>query len=151
MRSQWLGIVLITLVCGAAAAEPTARFRGGSTMKVVLRGQPQTSLGLRFGQDGWRLAVDAAARDVADVVDITDGAAANKWVLEVVEGALVFDDKRFVADHAYRVTLRRGIRNLVSTIVYLHPRPASAKQKIKFDADDSGGGGDLDFGPKPSL
>jgi hypothetical protein len=119
-------------------------------MRVVLKGQRQTSLALRAGDSGWRLGVDAQPTDVAEVVDVTDGASANKYVLDVVDGALVLDDKRFVADHAYRVTLRRGPKTLASTLVYLRPRSGS-KQKIKFEAADNGDGGDVPIAPKPSL
>lgn len=154
MRGAWLiGVSLVALVGGTAAAMPL-KVRNGSSVRVALNGKHEAGVGLRQKAGGWKLELTAAPEDVADVVDVTDGANGARWTVDVRDGALFFDAERFIAGHAYRVSLRHGTEAHGSGLVYLYPPPASAKkQKVTFDDDApaSTGDGEIATIKKPSL
>ena len=84
MRGSWLGFVVVALVGGSAVAAPL-KIRNGSSVRVALQGKREAGVGLRAGRGGWRLELTAAATDVADVVDVTDGANSTRWTVDVSE------------------------------------------------------------------
>jgi hypothetical protein len=152
MRGAWLGFVVVALVGGTAVAAPL-KVRNGSSVRVALQGKREAGVGLRAGRGGWRLELTAAATDVAEVVDVTDGANSTRWTVDVSENALMLDSERFIAGHAYRVNLRHGSELVGSTLVYLYAPSVSGRQKVTFEDDDAStsGIGDIAIAKKPTL
>ncbi len=153
MRGTWIGLALVALVGGSAAASPL-KVHNGSSVRVALKGKREMGVGLKPRGNGWTLELAAGPDEVADVFDVTDGANGAKWSIEVLDGAVFFDDERFIAGHAYRVIVRHGAEALGATLVYLYPPPAmAARHKVTFDdADTSGAGGnDIAIAKKPTL
>jgi hypothetical protein len=146
-----LGIV-VTMVMGTAAASPL-RIRNGSSVRVAIHGKREMGVGLRARAGGWRLELATGENETVDVVDITDGANAARWTVEVLDGALLLDEERFVAGHAYRVTLRHGTAELGTALVYLYPPSAAGRHQLTFDDAEAGsaGGGDISISKKPTL
>lgn len=151
MRGTWIGLALVATLSGSAVAAPL-KIRNGSTVRVALQGKRETGVGLRNARGGWRLELVAATTDVADVVDVTDGANSARWTVDVADGALFLDEERFIAGHAYRVSLRHGTELLGSTLVYLYAPSVSARHKVTFEENDgAAGGGDIAILKKPTL
>ncbi|MDB4969378.1 MAG: hypothetical protein JWN44_5067 [Myxococcales bacterium] len=151
MRGAWIGLALVAMLSGSAVAAPL-KIRNGSTVRVALQGKRETGVGLRNARGGWRLELVAATTDVADVVDVTDGANSARWTVDVADGALFLDEERFIAGHAYRVSLRHGTELLGSTLVYLYAPSVSARHKVTFEENDgAAGGGDIAILKKPTL
>lgn len=151
MRGLALGVMLVLV--GGTAAAPPLRIRNGSTVRVVVHGKREAGVGLRPRSGGWRLELAAAATEIVDVVDVTEGANATKWTVDVVDGALILDEARFVAGHAYRVTLRHGTEALGSALVYLYPPSVASRHKVTFDDSEaaSSAGEDIAITKKPTL
>ena len=152
IRGSMAGLALVTLLGGSAAAAPI-KFHSGSTVRVALQGKREAGIGLRPHAGGWRLELTATAGAVADVLDVTEGAAGAKWTVAVDDGAVFFDDETFAAGHAYRVLVRHGSESLGAALIYLYPPSVASRHKVTFDdADASGGAGE---GPtivkKPTL
>jgi hypothetical protein len=82
---------------------------------------------------------------VADIFDVTDGATASKWTVQVEDGVVFLDQETFVAGHAYRVLVRRGAESLGAALVYLYP-PSSmvTRTKVTFGDSDATGGSSSD-------
>jgi len=144
--------VVVALMGGSAVAAPL-KIRNGSSVRVALHGKREAGVGLRAGRGGWRLELAAATTDVADVVDVTDGANGARWTVDVADGALMLDEERFVAGHAYRVTMRRGTEALGSTLVYLYAPSVASRHKVTFEEEETAGGGagDIAIVKKPTL
>ena len=152
MRGLALGLAL-TIVGGTAAASPL-RVRNGSTVRVAMHGKREVGVGLRARAGvGWRLELAVGGNDTVDVVDVTEGANATRWTVDVVDGALLLDEARFVAGHAYRVTLRHGMTEVGSSLVYLYPPSVASRRKVTFDDADAGSatGDDILISKKPTL
>lgn len=152
MRGLALGLALI-LVGGTAAAAPL-KIRNGSTVRVAVRGKREVGVGLRARPGiGWRLELVAGGNETVDVVDVTEGANATRWTVDVVDGSLLLDEGRFVAGHAYRVTLRHGTSELGSSLIYLYPPAVASRHKVTFDDADAGSatGDDILITKKPTL
>jgi hypothetical protein len=150
-----LGLGLFMAVGGTAEASPL-RIKGGSPVRVSMHGKRETGIGLKAQKSGWRVDVSASTPDeVADVIDITDGSAGTKWMVEVRDGALLLDNERFIPGHAYRVTIRKGMDPLASALVYLYPPVSSARSRVSFDDDSNAGGlgmdGEIGVMKKPTL
>lgn len=117
-------LVLSLLLSATAFAAPFTT-RGGEPVRVRVGTRSQVGIGLRPSRaDGsWRLVVRGAQAPHAEVIDVTNGATRDKWVVELVASGsaaeLVFDSSRFVAGHAYRVVLHGG----EEAIVYLYAPP----------------------------
>ncbi len=146
------GIALTAILGGTATASPL-KIRNGSTVRVALAGKREAGVGLRPRSGGWQLELAAAPGAVADLFDVTEGATASKWTVQVDDGVVFLDQETFIAGHAYRVLVRRGAESLGSTLVYLYPPSVAARHKVTFDdAEAKGDGGD---GPtlvkKPTL
>lgn len=152
MKAAWLGLGLWALVGGNAAAAPL-RIRNGSSVRVALHGKREVGVGVKPQSGGWRLELSAGADEVADVIDVTDGASEAKWTVTVRDGALLLDEERFVAGHAYRVLLRRGAEPVGATLVYLYPPAMAPRHKVSFDDADRGPGASEDIAvvKKPTL
>lgn len=155
MRGAWILVSVLALVGGTAAATPL-KVRNGSTVRLAIAGKHEAGFGLRQRGGGWKLELTAAPEDVADVVDVTQGANGTRWTVDVRDGALFFDVERFIAGHAYRVSLRHGTEARGTGLVYLYPPPAkSGKQKVTFDdeapADGAQGDDEIATIKKPSL
>jgi hypothetical protein len=152
MRGAWLGLVLVALMGGSAVAAPL-KVRNGSSVRVALQGKREAGVGLRAVRGGWRLELTAAPTDVADVVDVTDGANSTRWTVDVAENALMLDAERFIAGHAYRVSLRHGSESIGSTLVYLYAPSVASRQKVTFEEQDNtaSGIGDIAIVKKPTL
>jgi hypothetical protein len=160
-RDSLIGFALaaVTLL-GAGLADATPlRVRNGSSVRVALQGKREVGVGLRPHGRGWELQLGVpAAGAVAEIVDVTEGAAAaSKWTFDLTNGPLVLDEQTFQAGHAYRVTVRRGTESLGTTLIYLYPPSASARRKVTFDDGDAatnaaGGGSDpIAVSKKPTL
>jgi hypothetical protein len=143
MRLVSLGFValFLTVAAGPAAASPL-RVRNGSSVRVAVHGKREAGVGLRAQKGGWKLDFGASADEVADVIDVTDGANSARWTVEVAGGALFFDTDRFIPGHAYRVSVRKGTEAVGSALVYLYPPAAAAKSRVTFDDDAAKSGAD---------
>lgn len=142
MRGIVVGVALVAILGGTAMASPL-KVRNGSTVRVALQGKREPGVGLRMRSDGWSLELGPLPGAVADIFDVTDGAAASKWTVQVDDGVVFLDQETFVAGHAYRVLVRRGSESLGATLVYLYPPSVAARTKVTFgDADAAGGSGD---------
>ncbi|HWE27688.1 MAG TPA: hypothetical protein VHB97_06775 [Polyangia bacterium] len=146
------GIALTAMLGGAASASPL-KIRNGSTVRVALAGKREAGVGLKMRSGGWQLELAPLPGAVADVLDVTEGAAVSKWTVPVENGVVLLDQQTFVAGHAYRVVVRRGSESLGSTLVYLYPPSMATRHKVTFDDAEAAGGGD--DGPtivkKPTL
>jgi hypothetical protein len=146
------GFALVAMLGGVATASPL-KIRNGSTVRVALQGKREAGVGLRPRSGGWQLELAALPGAVADVFDVTEGASASKWTVQVEDGVIFFDQETFQPGHAYRVLVRHGAESLGATLVYLYPPTVAARHKVTFDdADAMGNAGD---GPtivkKPTL
>jgi hypothetical protein len=149
-----IGLSLSLLLAGSALASPL-KIRNGSTVRVSLNGKRESGIGLRPKNGAWRVELGGSketAGETIQLVDVTDGAMNAKWDVAPEAGVLTLDD-RFVAGHAYRVTVLRG-QDVVSTaLIYLYPPVMSGKSKVSFDDNETPGasGDDLAIVKKPSL
>lgn len=147
---------LVVLLSSAAFASPL-KIKNGSTVRVSLKGKRESGIGLRPKNGSWRVELGGSketADQTIDVIDVTDGANGAKWQLAPSDGILTLDSERFVAGHAYRVTVMRGMEALSSALIYLYPPTMSGKSKVSFDDDENAGGGGSDeiaIVKKPSL
>jgi hypothetical protein len=151
-----LGFVLLAAMGGTGLASPV-RIKNGSTVFVSVKGKRQAGIGLRPKDRAWRVELSgstgAEGESVVELVDITENAHNTKWVLSPTDGALMLDDQRFVAGHAYRLTVMRSGAAVASALIYLWPPAAGAKSKVKFDDADTSGteADDIAVVKKPSL
>lgn len=132
------GIALVAMLGGAAKASPL-KIRNGSTVRVALQGKREAGVGLKMRSGGWQLELTPIQGAVADVFDVTEGAVASKFTVEIQDGVVFLDQETFVAGHAYRVLVRRGAESLGATLVYLYPPSVAARHKVTFDDTDIGG------------
>jgi hypothetical protein len=149
MRVSTLALTIL-LAASSAHASPL-RAKNGHTIRLVLGGQRASGIGLKPAAGTWRLELARTDADSAEVVDVTSGAPASKWKVDVVDAALRFDRERFVADHAYRVELQRAGRAVGSALVYLYPAPRAGKQELTFSDGDDAGDGEIATTPKSAL
>lgn len=152
MRGMIVAAALALAVGGTASASPL-KIRNGSAVRVALAGKREAGIGLRPRAGGWQLELAPLPGAVADVFDVTEGATAAKWTVQVDDGVVFLDQETFIAGHAYRVIVRRGSEALGVTLVYLYPPTVAQRHKVTFDdADASGSASD---GPaivkKPTL
>jgi hypothetical protein len=152
-----VGFGLVVLLSSAAFASPL-KIRNGSTVRVSLKGKRESGIGLHPKNGTWRVELGGSketADETVDLVDVTDGANNTKWQLAPTEGALTLDSERFIAGHAYRVTVMRGLEPVASALIYLYPPTMTGKSKVSFDDSETGGGGaasdDVAIVKKPSL
>ena len=116
-RGLVAGIALVAMLGGAAMASPL-KVRNGATVRVALQGKREAGVGLKMRSGGWQLELASLPEGaVADVFDVTEGATASKWTIQVDDGALFLDQESFLAGHAYRVIVRRGAESLGATLV----------------------------------
>lgn len=153
MRGFLTGLALVAMLGSAAASSPSLKIRNGSTVRVALQGKREAGVGLRMRSGGWSLELQPLPGAVADVFDVTEGAGASKWTVQVDDGVVFFDQETFIAGHAYRVLVRRGAESLGTTLVYLYAPAVATRHKVNFDdAETSGSSSD---GPaivkKPTL
>lgn len=153
MRGSWIVIVGVVALVGGSAAGAPLKVRNGATVRLAVAGRHESAVGLKARAGGWRLELDAAAGDTVDAFDVTAGAHGAKWTVAAVDGAVFFDQERFIAGHAYRLFVRRGAAARGSTLVYLYPPKASASHKVSFDDDEAGANDDGEIATikKPSL
>ena len=137
LSSGMAGIALLAILGGTATASPL-KIRNGSTVRVALQGKREPGVGLRPRAGGWQLELaPLAGTAVADLFDVTEGASAAKWTVEVDDGVVFLDQETFIAGHAYRVIVRRGAEAVGTTLVYLYPPTASMRHKVTFDDGDT--------------
>ncbi len=145
MRS--ITIALLLAVAAPALSAPLAA-RNGSSVNVSVAGKRERGIGLRAQASGWRLELRGAAAGTAEVVDVTQGALGSKWMVQVEDGALVFDAARFVAGHAYRVELKSS----GSSLIYLYPPAARKSQNVVFaDSETPAADDGIAITPKSAL
>lgn len=137
MRGMVVGLALSALLGGVATASPL-KIRNGSTVRVALAGKREAGVGLRPRTGGWQLELAPVLGAVADVFDVTEGATASKWTVQVEDGVVFFDQETFLPGHAYRVLVRRGAEALGATLVYLYPPTVAARHKVTFDDAEAG-------------
>jgi hypothetical protein len=151
-----LGLGLVALLSTAAVASPL-RIKNGSTVRVSLKGKREAGVGLRPKNGAWRVELGGSketASDTIELVDVTDGANNTKWTLAPTDGALTLDSQRFIAGHAYRVTVMHGMDAVASALIYLYPPTMANKSKVSFDDGETTGGAgddDISIAKKPSL
>jgi hypothetical protein len=152
MRGIVVGVALVAMLGGAAMASPL-KVRNGSTVRVALQGKREAGVGLRMRSGGWSLEVGPLPGAVADIFDVTDGANASKWTVQVDDGVVFLDQETFVPGHAYRVLVRRGAESIGATLVYLYPPSVATRTKVTFgDADAAAGNSDgIATVKKPAL
>ncbi|HEY2744022.1 MAG TPA: hypothetical protein VGL86_05350 [Polyangia bacterium] len=151
MRGIVMGLALVAMLGGAATASPL-KIRNGSSVRVALAGKREPGVGLRPRAGGWQLELAPSPGAVADVFDVTEGAAASKWTVQVEDGVVFFDQETFLPGHAYRVLLRHGAEALGATLVYLYPPTASTRHRVTFDdAEAASNGDELTISKKPAL
>src|SRR5512146_723266 len=119
-RGLVAGLALVAILGGTATASPL-KIRNGSTVRVALAGKREAGIGLRPHAGGGQLELAPLPGAVADVFDVTEGAAASQWTVQVDDGVVFLDQETFIAGHAYRVLVRRGSEALGATLVYLSP------------------------------
>jgi hypothetical protein len=145
---------LVALLGNASLAAPV-RIKNGSTVFVSVKGKRQAGVGLRPKNGAWRVDL-GGAKDTdggtVELVDITEGANNAKWVLSPEGGALTLDGQRFIAGHAYRVTVMRNAVVVATALVYLYPPTVTGKTKVSFDGGESVGADsdDIAIEKKPS-
>ncbi|HEY1586481.1 MAG TPA: hypothetical protein VGH63_12390, partial [Polyangia bacterium] len=134
-----VGLALVAMLGGAAMASPL-KIRNGSTVRVALQGKREPGVGLRVRNGGWQLELSPVQTGaVADLFDVTDGATASKWTVQVEDGVIFLDQETFVAGHAYRVLVRRGSESLGAALVYLYPSSVATRTKVTFGDSDATG------------
>jgi hypothetical protein len=138
MRGMIVGFALVAMLGGTATASPF-KIRNGSTVRVALQGKREAGVGLRPRSGGWQLELAPVPGAVADVFDVTEGASASKWTVQVEDGVIFFDQETFMPGHAYRVLVRHGAESLGTTLVYLYPPSVATRHKVTFDDADSMG------------
>jgi hypothetical protein len=143
------------LAAGGTAQAAPWKLKGGSPVRVVVNGTREAGVGLKAEKVGWKVATTSTDA-VAEVVDITDGAGSAKWVVEVRQGALLFDSERFIAGHAYRVTMRHGMDSVGAALVYLYPPHQAKNSRVTFEDESASMGGlgmdgELGIMKKPTL
>lgn len=150
----WLMGLLVMGVATMAGAAPL-KLHNAASVHVAVHGKRENGVGLRMKDRGWRLELGAASdEDVADAVDVTDGAHEARWTLEVHDGTLFFDESRFIAGHAYRLVVKRGAEERGTALVYLYPPVLASKSKVTFEDEAALGGGSDDellVSKKPTL
>jgi hypothetical protein len=127
------------------------RVKNGHAVQLRLGAGRERGVALRPMGRSWRLELGRSDAERAELVDVTVGAPASRWTVAVVGDALTLDPARFVADHAYRVQLRRGVEDVGSALIYLYPPRTSAKQTLEFSDDEAPGDDEIAVTPKPSL
>jgi hypothetical protein len=151
-----ISLGLVVLLSGAAFASPL-RIKNGSTVRVALNGKREAGIGLRPKNGSWRVELGGSKEtkgETVELIDVTDGANNAKWTLSLADGTLTLDNQRFIAGHAYRVTVMRGLDAIASALIYLYPPTMSGKSKVSFDENEAAGHGLDDDGivsKKPSL
>jgi hypothetical protein len=143
-------LTVMSLLAAAGLAAPL-RIRNGSAVRVVLHGKRETGIGIKKKGAAWRAELSVSGSDKAELVDITDGANQARWEVAPSDGVLVLDEERFIAGHAYRLTLKRGRDAVGSALVYLYPPVMRDKSHVDFHDDDTAGSDDLAVVKKPSL
>jgi hypothetical protein len=153
MRGTAIGLLLLAL--GGTAAAAPLKIKGGSPVRVAVHGKREAGIGLKAQKGGWRVDVAAKADEVVELIDVTDGANGTRWNVDVRDGALVLDNERFIAGHAYRLMVTKGMEPVGSALVYLYPPLSSARSRVTFEDDSAGGGlgmdGEIGVMKKPTL
>ena len=154
MRATAVALLLL-LAGGSAAAAPSLTVRHGRAIHVTINGRTEDAVALRFDRGGWRVALGgAAAAGTLVLRDVTLGATGPRlFQLPLAAGAIVLDDARFRADHAYRVELRRGTSIVGSALIYL--QPVKHRGPVVFDDGETAApatsGDELQTSDKGSL
>lgn len=154
MRMMGIALVAATMVLGGGVATASPlKIRNGSSVRVALAGKREAGVGLKPRAGGWQLELALAPGAVADVFDVTEGATASKWTVQVDDGVVFFDQETFLPGHAYRVLVRRGAEAIGATLVYLYPPTLAARHKVTFDDADANdaSGGEPTIVKKPTL
>ena len=153
----WIAGMLVIASAATVNAAPL-KLHGGSSVRVAVHGKREVGVGLKMGKSGehgWRVELGAAnGADAADAIDVTDGANEARWTMAVRQGALFFDDDRFIAGHAYRLVVRRGVEERGTALVYLYPPVMASKSQVSFDDEGTTAGGSNDeiaISKKPTL
>jgi hypothetical protein len=131
-----VGVALVSCASLGSSAwgAPTAAaltVRHGRTIHVTIGGRTEEAFALRGVPGGWKLELagtsggapsGSAPSGVLVVRDVTVGATGPRtFELPLAPGAIVLDDGRFRADHAYKVELRRGTVVVGGALIYLQP------------------------------
>jgi hypothetical protein len=126
-----VGVALVSCASLASAAwgAPTAAaaltVRHGRAIHVTIGGRTEEAFALRAVPGGWKLELAGTSGGATSGVlvfrDVTLGATGPRTFELPLAPAIVLDDGRFRADHAYRVELRRGTVVLGGALIYLQP------------------------------
>jgi hypothetical protein len=138
----------LSIVCLGHGAD--ARVLPGPNVRVAVDGRREAGVGLYSDGRNWRLSLHDIDATQVILVDVTSRTR-DKWVLSVVDQAVVLDGPRFVAGHAYRVQLWRGATLVDKALVYLYPSRAG-KRHVEFEVEDEDTAGDeIRVVPKSAL
>ena len=137
MRATAMAL-LVMLVGGSAVAAPPLSVRRGRAIRVAINGRTEDAVALRFDRGGWRLALGGAGAGGTLVLrDVTLGATGPRtFELALPPEGLLLDDARFIADHAYRIELKRGTTVVGSALIYLTPQ--KRRGPVVFDDGETG-------------
>ena len=120
----------------AGPATPPLTVRHGRAIHVTIGGRTEDAFALRAVAGGWRLELAGAGSGTLVLRDVTLGASGPRtFELPLGAGAIVLDDARFRADHAYRVEVRRGTATVGSALIYLQPN--KQRGPVVFDDRDT--------------
>jgi hypothetical protein len=130
-------VVALSLVAATAGAKPLA-IRRGRSIHVEIGAKREDAIALRASAGGWRVDLGPTTTNSTLVLrDVTaGGAAATRFDLPVIDGAVTLDDTRFRADHAYRIELRSGTVVIGGALIYLSP-PRRSRGPVVFDDADA--------------
>jgi len=117
-------VLLVMLAGGSAVAAPPLSLRRGRAIRVTINGRSEDAVALRFDRGGWRVTLAGAGAGGTLVLrDVTLGATGPRtFELALAADGVLLDERRFVADHAYRIELKRGTAILGSAVIYLTPQ-----------------------------
>lgn len=69
-----------------------------------------------------------------ELEDVTPGWQAVRLSVPIRTESVVLDAANFLADHAYRVEVRRASQLLGSALVYLYPPPVERVHQLDFES-----------------
>src|SRR6478672_2022388 len=118
-----VAVILFALgsIGGSLWAEPL-KARNHEVIQVKVGSQRRGTIALHARPEGWRLELSGStANGSAEVVDLTPGTPARTLSVIINGDELLLDNTRFIANHVYRVQLRRGGVAVESGYVYLYP------------------------------
>ena len=153
LMKTWLGLAVLAF--GSVAAAAPLKVRNGSAVRVVVHGQREAGVGLKAQKGGWKLDLGGTQGAKIDLIDVTEGGSnGTRWSMQAADvgGLFLESGDRFIAGHAYRVEVHKGMETIGSALIYLYPPTMAAKSKVTFEDEAEGAGdGEIATVKKPLL